>query len=298
MHADHPLPEHAQLVQIADGRGPVVLQRLRSLVLAFRHVDVERRVGGLSDLEAGADHPGGGPVRAVRGRLHADERIATILRDQVPGAPRRLGRLFSIPRGRTLPIVHGPGQHEPDADVARGLDHRLGIVVALVLEIEEVHARGDAVEEHLGEGEGRAEIDAAAVETRRVGVEHAIAPGHEVEVVAEPAQERLEGVTVRVDGAGEERFPREPRDVRGRRVRGRAWAHVRDPTVSHRDDLVAEPTTLHNDDVGQESHQDGDSSSARIPRPARRECGSRTRGDRRPAAPLPCGRSRPAGDGR
>src|SRR6266849_10922671 len=70
------------------------------------------------------------------------------------------------------------------------------------------------MEEHLGEGKGRAEIDAVAVEPRRIGVEHAVAPRHEVEVVAEPAQERLEGVAVRVDGAGGEGLAGESHDAR------------------------------------------------------------------------------------
>ena len=97
---------------------------------------------------------------------------------------------------------------------ARGLDHRLGVLVALVLEVEEVDARGGAVPEHLGERERRAQRDPVAVEPLRERVEHAIAPAREVEVVTEAAQQRLEGVAVCVDGAGQERLARE-RDVAG-----------------------------------------------------------------------------------
>ena len=81
-------------------------------------------------------------------------------------------------------------------------DHRLGILVAFVLQVEKVDARRRPVQEHLGERERGADVDPIAIEARGEGIEHAVAPLHEVEVITEAAQQRLKGVAMRVDGAG------------------------------------------------------------------------------------------------
>jgi hypothetical protein len=96
--------------------------------------------------------------------LDGDDGILGVSRDQIRRAPRRLVRLFPVAGGRSVPIVHGAREDQPYAYVARGLDHRLGVLVPLVLEVEEVHARGGTVEQHLREGEGRPEVDALAIE--------------------------------------------------------------------------------------------------------------------------------------
>src|SRR5215468_595308 len=117
----------------------------------------------------------------------------------------------------------------PMRSAARRLDHRLRVVVALILEVEEVHAGGGAVQEHLREGEGGPEVDALAVEACRVRVEDAIAPRHEVEVVAEPAEQRLEGVAVRVHRAGQEERAGKASGSAGIR----AWGERGDAPVAH-----------------------------------------------------------------
>ena len=175
------------------------------LVPALGHVDVKPRVARLGHLPAGADHRGRGAVRAVGRRLYGDHRIPRVLGDQLAHPARRRPGVLAVARGCALPVVHRARQDQPDARVPRRLDHGLGIGIALIVEVEEVHAGRDAVDQHLGEGEGGAEVDALAVEARRVRIEHALAPRHEVEVVTESAQERLEGMAMGVDGAGKQR---------------------------------------------------------------------------------------------
>ena len=113
------------------------------------------------------------------------------------------------------------------------------------------------MEQHLGEGERGAEIDAVAIEPRRVRVEHAVAPRHEVQIVAEPAQQRLERVAVRVDGAGEEGAAGQAHEIGGeggvppgRRER----ADVDDAAVIDGDREAGLEPAVHEDEVGAEPH--------------------------------------------
>ena len=292
MHADHALAEHSELVEIADGRGAVLFEGARALVLAFGHVDVKGRARRLRHLESGADHGGRRAVGAVWRRVHADQRVLRVPADEIGRALRSFGRLLTIAWGRSLPVIHRARHHQADARVPRGLDHRLGIVVALVLEVEKIHAGGRAVEQHLSKSEGRAEIDAVAVEPCRVRIEHAVAPRHEVEVVTEPAQERLEAVTVRVDRARQERLSRELEGVRLAGVRSDGDSPVRDV---HAEARLEAATGI--DEIGREAHQGRDSTVARTPRPARRVPGSRMSWHSRSAVPRLPGTSRRAEGG-
>ena len=257
MDADHALAEHAELVQVAYGRGPMLGEGALALVLSFRHVNVEGRAHGLRHLEARADHGGRGAMWAVGRGLDGDDGILRVSRDEIRGAPGRLVRLFPVAGGRPLPVVHGAREDQPDPHVARGPDDRLGVVVPLVLEIEEVHACGRAVQQHLREGEGGAEVNALAVEARGERVEYPIAPGHEIEVVSEPTQERLEGVAMDVDRAGEEEPAGETKcagAVSGRR-------DVRDAPVGH---VHGEPrldAAAGIDEIGEEAHRRVDSTA-------------------------------------
>jgi len=52
VHADHPRPEHAEAVEVADGRGAVLPERPLALVAPLGDVDVERRPLRLRDLPA------------------------------------------------------------------------------------------------------------------------------------------------------------------------------------------------------------------------------------------------------
>src|SRR4029450_6110707 len=152
--------------------------------------------------------------------VDGDDGILRVSRDEIRGAPGCLVRLFPIAGGGRLPVVHGAREDQPDPHVARGPDHRLRVVVPLVLEVEEVPACGGAVQQHLREGEGGAEVNALAVEARGERVEYPIPPGHEIEVVSEPAQERLEGVAMDIDRTGKEELAGETKsagDVAGRR---------------------------------------------------------------------------------
>src|SRR6267143_5441973 len=121
---------------------------------------------------------------------------------------------------------------------------------ALILKVEEIDAGGGAVPEHLGERERRAERDPAPVESLGERIQHAIPPAREVEVVTETAQERLEGVAVGVDGAGQERFARE-RDVAGLAPAG--GLDRGDPAAGQGDRLPRRPAALRQDQVGDES---------------------------------------------
>ena len=255
VHPDHARAQHAELVEQPDRRGPVLGERALALVLALGGVDVELGVGLFRDLPAGADHRGRGPVGTVRGRLHGHQRVPGVRADQLGHPPRRVRGRLAIAGGRAVPVVHGAGQHEADAHVARGADDRLRVLVAVVLKVEEVHAGGGAVQQHLGEGERRAHVDPLAVQARGVGVEHAVAPGHEVEIVAQAAQQGLERVAVGVHGAGQEGLPGQPDDVGGRGGVGRGRRFDRgDAAVGDGDHVVAQCVSAREDHIRLQAH--------------------------------------------
>jgi hypothetical protein len=108
------------------------------------------------------------------------------------------------------------------------------------------------VEQHLGEGELRAERDAGAVEPFGVRIERAVAPAHEVEIVAEPAQQRLERVTVRVHGARQQRLAPEPEVAGLARIDRLDAGHA---AVGDRDRATRLPAGRREDEIRQQSHR-------------------------------------------
>ena len=58
MHADHPRPEHAEPIEVADRRGAVLPERALALVAPLGDVDVEARVRRFRDLPARPNHGG------------------------------------------------------------------------------------------------------------------------------------------------------------------------------------------------------------------------------------------------
>ena len=250
MDPDHPRAENAEAVEVADGRGPVLAQRALALVAALRDVNVKSRGLALGQLEPGADHRRRCAVWAVRRRLDHDGRVTAMRGDQLARAPRGICGRLPVALGSARPVVHRARQDEPDPDRPRGLDHGFGVVVALVLEVEEVDARGGAVPEHLGERERGAERDPAAVEPLGERVEHPLTPAGEVEVVAQPAQERLERVAMGVDGTGQERLAVE-RDVVGLGTPDRLERG--DPALRERHRPARHEAASGQDQVGDES---------------------------------------------
>ena len=123
---------------------------------------------------------------------------------------------------------------------------------------------------------------------RRVRVEHAVAPGHEVEVVAEAAQERLKRVAVRVDGAGQERLAGQALDVRGAAAGRRRRADVGDPAVGDGDRAPALEAAVDQDEVGSQARHRG-----AVVRPSAGGTERLVTGASRPADCRPLG---PAGD--
>ena len=117
---------------------------------------------------------------------------------------------------------YAAGAHGPDAEPPGRLDRRRGVVVALGVEIVEVAHGGDAVEQHLAEREQRCGRHVVGAQPRRVAVQRLIAPRQKRQIVADPAQQRLEAVVVGVDGTGHHRAAR-PVDAPGAdgaRIRG------------------------------------------------------------------------------
>ncbi len=249
--ADHPRAQHAEAVEMAQRGGAVLAERALALVASLGHVDVKPRGLRLRDLPPCPDHRRGRAVRAVRRGLHHRGLVVAVRRDQLTGPARRVRDRLPVALGRALPVVHAARQDQADPDHPRGLDHRLGVRVARVLEVEEVHAGRDAALQHLGEGEGGAERDPLTVQPLGKGVEHAIAPAGEVEVVAETAQERLEGVAVRVDRPRHQRPAGKPDVVRGGAVKG---LDRHDPAAVERHRSARSPSRLGQDQIRDESH--------------------------------------------
>jgi hypothetical protein len=167
-------------------------------------VDVPGHPGVAGAAGAGLDHRRGRAVLAVRRRLHRDPEAGAI----VVAAVQRLevgdrgGDVLAVRRRRAVPVVEAAGQHDAHAQPLRRLDGRRRVVVAAGVEVVEVAHRGDAVQQHLAEGEQRRGGHAVGIEARRVAVERAVAPLEEGQVVADPAQQRLEAVVVGVDRPG------------------------------------------------------------------------------------------------
>ena len=204
VHADRARPEDAQPVEVADRRRAVLGERALALVLALGHVDVtascprpprprSRRGSSPARRRAGC------AARAARVTVGSPAWASISSRTRRAASPASRGSARARRPSRTSRARARGG-----CRVARGLDDRLGVVVAVVLEVEEVDARRGAVAAASRRTRSRAQVDAVAVEAGRVRVEHAVAPGHEVEVVAEAAQQRLKGVAMRVDRAGQQ----------------------------------------------------------------------------------------------
>ena len=193
-------------------------------------------------------------MRAVGRGMDERRRVFPVGRDQLPRPPCGVGDRLAVAPGCALPVVHRAREDEADPDPAGSLDHRLGVLVALVLEVEEVDAGRDAVQEHLCKREGGAERDRGAVEPLRERIEHAVAPAHEVEVVTEATQERLEGMAVGVDRTEQERLAREHHVARPVAV------HVLDrgdaATLDHHH-ATRLPARVREDEVRDEPHGSG-----------------------------------------
>src|SRR5206468_7191370 len=132
-----------------------------------------------------------------------------------------------------------------------------GVVIPLVLQVEEVHAGGGAVQQHLCEGEGGAKVDSLAIEARGERVEDTVAPRHEIEIVSEPAQEGLERVAMDIDRAGEEELAGKTKDARG--VSG--GCDVRDAPVGHAHGEPGLSAAAGVDEIGKEAHRRVDSTA-------------------------------------
>ncbi len=85
------------------------------------------------------------------------------------------------------------------------LDYVLGVLVATVVQIEEVDCGRHSGEKCFGECEQRPRVDRVAVELLREGIEHVVPPRIEGPVVREALEQVLKGVTVSVDGPWKER---------------------------------------------------------------------------------------------
>ncbi len=183
--------------------------------------------------------------------MDVDRVVVAMGRDERFHASARIGDGLAVTLGSPLPVVEGARQHEPDAHAARRLDDGLRVLVAVVVQVEKIHAGGRTVAQHLGESERRAQCDAVAIESLREGIEHAVAPAHEIEVVAEPAQQRLEGVAVGVHRPRQQCLAPKPH-IAG--LDGTRRADERDPAIGDRNRAVGHPTVGREGEVRQEPH--------------------------------------------
>ena len=96
--------------------------------------------------------------------------------------------------------------------------------------------------------------DAAPIEPCGERIEDTVPPGHEVEIVAEPAQERLERVAVGVDRAGKESLTGQPY------VEGARRADVvdgGDMAAGDPDRAVRFPAGIRQDEIGEQPRRLG-----------------------------------------
>ena len=107
------------------------------------------------------------------------------------------------------------------------------------------------MEHLLGERELGAERDRAAVQALGERMQHPVAPTHEIEVVAEPTQERLERVAVSVDHPRHQR-PAGQADVA--RLCGTHVVHGSDPAIGARDSAPVLPSRLGQNEISKKSH--------------------------------------------
>jgi hypothetical protein len=119
----------------------------------------------------------------MRRGLDPYRRIISMLNGQLTHAARGGRGGLSITLRRSNPVVHASREDEADPQGVCCLDDSLGIVVAIILQVEEIHARRNPVEKHFGEGERRAECDRLPVNPLREWVEHAVPPAEKAQVI-------------------------------------------------------------------------------------------------------------------
>ena len=143
-------------------------------------------------------------MEAVRRRYDLGH-AAGITPHKAFGIPLRLGHSFLIAPRRTLPVVHGAGQHQPDARVMRGPDHGLITRNAVVVQVKEITDRRHAAFHHFAKGEERTGIDILHPQLRRIFIEGFVPPFQKGAVRSNAPQQALKAVVMGIDGAGHQR---------------------------------------------------------------------------------------------
>ena len=149
------------------GRGSVASDDLLPLVGRLREMEMARNGQPVGDFERQRDRLGRSSMERVRSGLNRHERIVLVRLGELDGSLGRLLRGLSEAGGRVrrrVSVVEGAREHEPDAEIARGTDYVLGILVATVVQIEEVDCGRHPRKKCLGECEQRSRVDRVAVE--------------------------------------------------------------------------------------------------------------------------------------
>src|SRR5680860_1196551 len=127
----------------------VTLLDLSPLVGGLGKVEVTRHIELAGDLERAGDGVGRGGVQGVRCGLNRDKRITLVFKDQLLTAGGGFMGLLPVARRRRaggILVIERAREHESYAGVARRVDDSARVVVAAVVQIEEIDGRGDTGE--------------------------------------------------------------------------------------------------------------------------------------------------------
>ena len=92
----------------------------------------------------------------MRSRLHRDRGVASVSLRQLLEALDCIGRILPVASGSargSVFVVEAPAEDQSYADIASSLDDSFGVLVARIVEIEEVNGGRHAGQHRLGEGE-------------------------------------------------------------------------------------------------------------------------------------------------
>ncbi len=242
VHHKQPGRDQARLVEQPDRSRAEPLHKVGTGVRTLVDVQVAGRVEILGHGEGTRDGVQTRRPQRVRCRLDHDAGFALMLRRQLPQPFLRGLGFLPEAGGRGVfrrVVVESAGQYQPDADVTGRADHLLGVGVALVVQIEEVHRGGDPRQRGLGEGEHRAPVDVLSRQCFRERVHDVVSPAQGIPVVGEALEQALEGVPVGIHRAGDDSDVAPVLDRHGR-VHFGPWADVGDVFVLDDHGMVVE----------------------------------------------------------
>src|SRR5215469_16351678 len=91
----------------------------------------------------------------------------------------------------SLPVIHGAGKHNANANILRGPNNGVIACVTIAVNIEEITDGSNPGSQHLCKGKTRSLVDRRLVHIWCIGVESFIPPGKEAAIVGDTTKHRL-----------------------------------------------------------------------------------------------------------